>query len=381
MKIALVNKIFSLSHGGAERYSVNLATTLHGEGHEVHVFANQAIDLPAGISVHLVPMAKKPTFWRIVSFARNVRRELENEKFDIVYGLTQIFPQNMHRIGGGIHRHWMRVRYPFWLSRWFNYLVNPAHLANIYLESQIFQPGNYDRIVAISDLCKDHACRYYGVPGEKVEVIYNGVDHGLFNPEKVAPFREKVRGELGLGADDVAILFISSNWKRKGLAVILRAVALLGAKGRFLHVIVVGRGRPAPFEKLARKLGLEDRVHFVGATSEVQRYFGAGDLLALPTLYDAFANVYLEAMACGLPVIASSAAGAAEIVRGGENGYVQRNPEDDEELSDLFERCLDPGKLQEMGDAARKTSMEFTLERNMSETLTLFRQVSTGKNL
>lgn len=377
MKIALVNKTFSLSHGGAERFSVNLARVLHREGHEVQVFAHRAEDLPEGVPVHTVPMARKPAFWRIVSFAGNVRRMLAAQDFDIVYGLTQIYPQDLHRMGGGIHRHWMRIRYPFAPLRWLNYLVNPAHLANIWLEGHIYRIGNYRRIVTNSRLCQGHARQYYGVPAERTAVIYNGVDHETFNPDGVQRYRAEVRRELGLGDDDLVLLFVASNWKRKGLDVILRALSALGRKGSALHVLVVGRGKPAPFKALAAQIGVSERIHFVGPSSQVERYYGAGDLLVLPTLYDPFSNVCLEGMACGLPVITTSANGAAEIVRDGENGYVQQDPRSALELAHCLEQCLDAQRRDAMARAARETSLAYTPERNMRETLDLCREVVT----
>ena len=152
-----------------------------------------------------------------------------------------------------------------------------------------------------SQLCKRHAQKYYGVPPERIAVIYNGVDHATFDPEKVFIHREKMREVLGLSESDVAILFVAGNWKRKGLDVLLRAVAGLGEKGCSFHVVVVGRGKPAVYRWLVNRLNLEGRVHFNGPTTRVESYYGAGDLLVLPTLYDPFANVCLEAMACGLP--------------------------------------------------------------------------------
>lgn len=380
MKIALVNKTFSLSHGGAERFSVNLATAFCGEGHEVHIFANRAEDLPENIIIHPVPVARKPAVRRILSFPRQVRKLLTPGEFDIVYGLTQIYPQDLHRMGGGIHRHWMRIRYPFAPWRWCNYLFNPTHLVNIYLEKQIYRSDNYRRIVTNSHLCEQHARQYYDVPPEQIEVIYNGVDHTMFNPDKVGSYRREVRSELGLEEKDLVFLFVAGNWKRKGLDVLLRAVSVLGNKGKSCHVLVVGRGKPSLFVKLAHQLGLGNRVHFAGATTEIQRYYGAADLLVLPTLYDPFANVCLEAMACGLPVITTSANGAAEIIRPGENGYVQKDPRSYMELAFLLEKCLDPEQIKVMGHRAREISLEFTPRKNLLKTIEVSREVQAEKN-
>jgi len=374
MKIALVNHSFSLSHGGLERFSVNLATALHHEGHEVHAFAQRFADLPSAVQMHPLSVPRKPSFWRIFSFHRVAAHAVQAEFFDIVYGLARFFPLDVYRMGDGVQKHWMRIRYPFCVWRWFNYLINPAHLCNLYLERRILTAPAC-RIVTNSRLCKEHAQRYYGVPAERIQVVYNGVNHQIFNPEEMATQRPAARAELGLSDQAIAILHVSNNWNRKGLAVLLQAVALLGSNGAQVNVIVVGRGRPAPFRKLAARLGLTDRLHLVGETSQVQRYYAAGDLMVLPTLYDPFSNVCLEAMACGLPVITTAENGAAELIREGENGYVQQDPLDAEELAKCLGKCLEPEVRESMRSVAWRTSLPFTREKNMQETIGVFSKV------
>lgn len=379
MKIALVNHSFSLSHGGLERFSVNLATALHQEGHEVNAFAQKFADLPTGVAEHQLVVPRKPSFRRILGFHRNAARALRDQTFDVVYGLARFFPLDVYRMGDGVQKHWMRIRYPFAPWRWFNYLINPAHLCNLYLERQILTGGTCRRIVTNSRLCKEHAQRYYGVPAERIQVVYNGVNHQIFNPQEMAGLRPAARAELGLGENAIAVLHVSNNWKRKGLAVLLEAVALLGSQGAQVHVIVVGRGRPAPFRKLAARLGLAGRLHLVGETSQVQKYYAAGDLMVLPTMYDPFSNVCLEAMACGMPVITTAGNGAAELIREGENGYIQQNPLDPGELSRSLGKCLEREVLETMGSAAWQTSLPFTREKNMQETVGVFSQVLKEK--
>jgi UDP-glucose:(heptosyl)LPS alpha-1,3-glucosyltransferase len=379
MKIALVNHSFSLSHGGLERFSVNLATALHQEGHEVHAFAQRFADLPSGVVEHPLAVPRKPSFRRILGFHRNATRALRDQAFDVVYGLARFFPLDVYRMGDGVQKHWMRIRYPFAPWRWLNYLINPAHLCNLYLERKILVGGACRRIVTNSRLCKEHAQRYYGVPAERIQVVYNGVNHQIFNPQGMAALRPTERGELGLSEEAIAVLHVSNNWKRKGLAVLLESVALLGSQGATIHIIVVGRGRPGPFRKLAARLGLAGRLHLVGETEQVQKYYAAADLMVLPTLYDPFSNVCLEAMACGMPVITTAENGAAELIREGDNGYIQQNPLDVRELSRCLGKCLERENLKTMGSAAWKTSLPFTREKNMQETIGVFSQVLKEK--
>lgn len=380
MKIALVNHSFSLSHGGLERFSVNLATALHQGGHEVHAFAQRFADLPETVRTHSLDIPRKPSFWRIFRFHRAAALAVQSESFDVVYGLARFFPLDVYRMGDGVQKHWMRIRYPFFAWRWFNYLVNPSHFCNLYLERRILTTATC-RIVTNSRLCKEHAQMYYGVPAERIEVVYNGVNHSLFNPQQMAALRPAARAELGLGDETIAVLHISNNWKRKGLAVLLEAVARLGSKGAKVHVIVVGRGRPGPFQKQAARLGLAERLHIVGESTQVQKYYAAGDLMVLPTLYDPFSNVCLEAMACAMPVVTTASNGAAELIRVGENGYIQQNALDPVELSHYLDKCLEPAVLRAMGRAASQTALPFTRERNMQETIEVFSRVLTAREV
>lgn len=372
MKVALIGQVFSPTHGGLERFSYNLASTLSAEGHEVHVYALRTESLPEAVQVHRVPVARRPRFLGLLDFHWKVRRALAEVDFDITYGLVRCFPLHVYRMGDGIQRHWLRLRYPSRLWRWLNCLVNPVHLVNLYLEKRIFAPRNCRRIVTNSQLCREHAMRYYQASPDRVKVIYNGVDHDLFNPQAARSHRDEVRAQLGLTTADVAIVYASNNWSRKGLPLILRAMAILGERGKRLHIVVVGRGRSAPMRSLAERLGLTERLHIVGPTRQIQRYYGAGDLLVLPTLYDPFANVCLEAMACGLAVVTTAENGASELICDGVNGYVQKNARDAEELAELLCRCLEKNRLQVMGEEARRTSLSFTRERNMLENLELF---------
>jgi UDP-glucose:(heptosyl)LPS alpha-1,3-glucosyltransferase len=374
MKIALVNHLFSLHHGGLERFSVNLATSLTHEGHEVHAFGQSFADLPPEVEKHPLRVPRKPAPFRLLLFQLRAASAIQKQQFDIIYGLTRFHPVDIYRMGDGVQRHWLRLRYSSTPWRWLNCLVNPMHLINLWFERNIFQDKDC-RIVTNSRLCREHAQAYYGVESERIKVIYNGVDHHLFDPERLARFRDGIRENLRLGPEDIAVLHVSNNWHRKGLAVMLEAISLLGQSGKRLHLVVVGRGRPASFLKLACRLGLEGRLHIVGPSSEVEKYYRAADLMVLPTIYDPFANVCLEAMACALPVITTAQNGASELIKPGENGFVQKNAADSRELAALLSCCLDHQRLKVMGAAARNTARPFTRERNQQETMAVFSQV------
>ena len=379
MKIALTRKEYTLSWGGAESYVVNLSRQLLKRGHEVHVFANTwdtASD--KRITFHRVPMSTLYSPLKNLSFALNSKRLLKKEKFDIVCGFSQAYPQDVYRVGDGLHLHFLRTQSPHLLRRFLNYL-NPRHLFILFVEKQIFKPGNYHHIIANSRMCKRQAINYYQVPEDRIEVIYNGVDLERFNPGARDTYRSEMREKLHISDEDTVVLFVSRNYKRKGLRHLIESLYLMGEKAHTIKVVVVGRGNPKPYQRLALKCGLSDNLLFVGEERVLERYYGASDLLVLPTLYDPFSNVCLEALACGLPVITTKSNGAAEIIEEGKNGHVIEDARDKEEISRKISLFLSKDVREEMRNHAAASARPYTAAENAQKTLALYEKVFTKK--
>ncbi len=379
MKIALIRKEYTLKWGGAERYVVNLSRLLAERGHEVHVFAN-TWELPAdpGITFHKVPMLSWYSPLKNLSFALNTRRLLTSDEFDIINGFSQVFTQDVYRAGDGVHRHNLDVQSSGAIAGILNCL-NPRHRVILGIEQQIFKPHHYTYIIANSNLCKQQILNYYDVPGDRVEVIYNGVDLNRFNPGVKSRYRAEVRKQLAVSDETRLMLYVSRNYKRKGLRQLIESIALLGEKKDCLRLVVVGRENPRPYRRLASSLGVGDKVIFIDETPTVEKYYGAGDFLILPTLYDPFSNVCLEALACGLPVITTRSNGAAEVIRDGVNGYVLTDANQLEEMAAHISRMLPDGTCDSMGAHAAATARRYTLEDNLQQTLGIYDKVLTAK--
>lgn len=379
MKIALVRKEYTRSWGGAESYAVNLATELVERGHEVHVFAN-TWDTPADspITFHRIPMIDFYSPLKNLSFAVNTKRALAHERFDIVNGLSQIYPQDIYRMGDGLHRHLFTMQFPHSLSKFFQHL-NPRHRAILFVENRIFKPANYYHITANSKLCKQQACEYYRVPEDRIEVIYNGVDCKRFNPALRETYRSELRKQLSIDNHETVLLFVSRNYKRKGLITLIKSISLMENKAAPLKVLVVGRGNPKPFKRLADRLGVTDKLLFVGEEKTIEKYYGASDFLVLPTIYDPFSNVCLEALACGLPVITTESNGAAEIITQGKNGYTLKDAGDAKELASTITLLLSQETQDEMGRHAVGTAQHYTTGENAQKTIALYEKVLARK--
>ena len=383
MKIARIRKEYDHLRGGAERYAVNLARGLAGRGHEVHVFAgSREHEDCSGITMHRVPFIKRPSPLKNFSFQRNSRKLVAGQSFDIVQGLSQVFPGDVYRAGEPLHIHWLNLSVSSPVKRFLKYF-SPRHMTVLGIESAIFKPGNYCRIIAISKLCRQQLMHYYGVPEGAIRLIYNGVDLQQFSTAEHGRMRIAARARLGIAESDPVLLFAGNDFKRKGLQFALQYAIGLKTKGHRVKLLVAGRGHPAPFLRMARQRGFENDLLFLGSLPDMREAYHCADLLVHPALYEPFGNVCLEAMACGLPVATSRLTGAADIIDNGASGIVTDRPWDIEAMVGDISALLDHNRagLKDMAERAAQRAAAFPLERNVQETIALYREIMTEKGL
>lgn len=181
-----------------------------------------------------------------------------------------------------------------------------------------------DRVFAVSESLRQVALDL-GVPPERVRVVGNGVDLERFRPIDKA----QARTALGLPQDARVLVSVGGLCERKGFHRVIECLPPLREQGIDVHLLVVGGASPEGdwgdrLRAQARHAGLEARVHFTGAvaSAELHRVLSAADVFVLATRNEGWANVFLEAMACGLPVVTTAVGGNAEVVCRPELGTV-----------------------------------------------------------
>ncbi len=268
----------------------------------------------------------------------NSRRMLKREQFDIIHSFERTLYQDVYRAGDGCHREWLVQRRT--IDPWYKTItnaINPLHLSLLRIEREIFREGNYKGIIAISERGKEEIVKHYGVPPEKITVIYNAVDTKRFDLKERKTIRSEVRESLGIPQEVPVLLFVGSGFKRKGVPAAIRALARLDPE---IRLMVIGKDSVDPYRSLAKREGVDRRVIFVGPVVDVENYYVAGDLFVFPTIYEPFGNVCLEAMAAGLTVVTSRICGASELIHEGKNGYIVNNPIDHDEIADKVRKGL-----------------------------------------
>lgn len=320
MRIALVRQRYT-PYGGAERFVARAIDALSRHGASVAVFARGWDARSTGRTIRCDPFYLG-RLWRDWGFARAVCRELRRQSFDLVQSHERLTCCDVYRAGDGVHRQWLehRKRAGGPLAR-LRLTWSPYHRYVLDAERRTFTNPQLRAVICNSFMVAGEIRRHFGVAPDKLHVLYSGVDLEAFHPRIGPEEGRALRARLGIPDDAMTYLLVGSGFGRKGLPLLLRALAEL--PDRRARLLIVGRDRTeSRMRRLAGRLGLSSRVYFAGAQAEVAPWYGAADCLALPSLYDPFPNTVLEALACGLPVIVSDHSGAAELVRPGENGYV-----------------------------------------------------------
>ncbi|MBN9462620.1 MAG: glycosyltransferase family 4 protein [Burkholderiales bacterium] len=327
LSVAIVRARYN-PFGGAERFVQRALAALGGHA-ELTVIARHWPGAEAGSGAAPLPVRFERvdpfhvgSVWRDWSFARGVRRLVARRHFDLVQSHERIAGLPVYRAGDGVHRVFLRQRLralPWW--RRAMVLANPHHAWVLHAERAMFRHPALRAVICNSVMVRDEIAAHFGVAPSRLHVVRNGIDLQRFRPAQPAE-RAAARAALGLADGEAAALFVGSGFERKGLAACLHALARLDASSR-LRLFVVGADRRAgAWRRLARRLGVGARVSWLGPRHDVLPSLHAADLFVLPTLYDPFPNAALEALACGLPVVTSTASGAAEFIEAGRNGYV-----------------------------------------------------------
>ena len=180
------------------------------------------------------------------------------------------------------------------------------------------------RVFAVSDSLRRVALSL-GLAPQRVRVVGNGVDLDKFH----AIDRQAARAALGLAADALVLISVGGLCERKGFHRVIECLPALRADMPGLHLLVVGGPSPEgdcteQLHTLARTLGVQAQVHFTGPVpaAELHRVLSAADVFVLATRNEGWANVFLEAMACGLPVVATDVGGNREVVATPEVGII-----------------------------------------------------------
>ena len=369
LRIALVANNIHF-RGGMERYCAELATALSAH-HDVHLFASEIDDVPLNrVTIHPVITVKKPIIALFAQYYVKSSRAVRMQDFDVVHSI------------GGITAHQNFVTAQYCQHAWGDAIKREPGAAegiNTYHNFMWRMTGYFEKravtspetlgISANSGRTRSDLEHYYGCDPAKIDVIYNAVDPVRFHPEN-RRCRSEIRQKYGIPETATVVLFVG-EYRRKGLASLIRALGHISSPN--VHLLAVGKGNLDQYNALAAEAKMGDHVTFAEPARNIEQVFGAADIFAFPTYYEAFGMVITEAMASGLPVITSRRAGAAEMIEDGVSGLLVDKPGDVQELSGKLKALLSDSVLRtEMGAKARQIVSSHTWADVAEQTLRLY---------
>ncbi|MBV9126319.1 MAG: glycosyltransferase family 4 protein [Planctomycetes bacterium] len=385
MKIAFCYEKIFPARGGCETYICDLARRLTADGHEVHLYACSwdPAALPTGVHYHALSVSSGPRFLRPWLFGAACAEALRRGDHDLSIGFDKTWGQDILYPQGGLHAasadHNLR-KYPHVLTRCLAGLAKKldlAHRSFSRLERRQYLGSDQSLVIVISNMVRDHFRRYYGTEPARLRVLHAAIDPGRFDESNRLQLRREFRQRWHLRPDETAGLFVAMNYRLKGLEPLLHAVARLGPQP--FRLLVVGHPRTGRYQRLARRLGIEQRVSFLGPNRDVRTAYFAADFLVHPTFYDPCSLVVLEALACGLPVITTRYNGAGELLRPPREGYIIHDPHHHEELAEAMRQLLDPDRRAACGRAARQAAARWTFEHHYQQLLQLFAEAAARR--
>ena len=346
MKLLIIARPF-VFHGGVEQATAGLVAALVEHGYEVHLLSPRGQAPMRGVTLHALPLPPLPSAARVLAMAMSARLAVARGSWDVVQSHERTLRQDVYRAGEGCHRAYLT-------SEDRGKSRGLYHRIVLALERRVF--AQTPQIVAIAKIGRSEIANLYGVPPERLAVVYNGVDLGRFHPANRSRFRGDARAEAGLPSSAFTALFVGSGFARKGLATAIEAIAAF--PDRESRLVVVGKGDPQPYQAIAARSGVGARIVWLGARSDLERWYAAADIVVLPSRYEPFGNVHLEALASGLPVVASARAGGAEVITEGVNGAVV-DPVDSRAVTAALGRFRQRG-AGELTAAARASAEPYT---------------------
>jgi glycosyltransferase involved in cell wall biosynthesis len=318
-----------------------------------------------------------------VSKAAGLRRLITRERPDLIH--TTIFAANIlgrvASIGGGTPVLTSLVNTPYAPIRLEDPRISPLALSATRLIDTFTARRFNDHFHAITEAVKRWAVETMHIEPTKITVVRRGRDPARLGEPSLERRRDS-RRMLGLREDDEVIVSVGRQEFQKGQRHLLEAVEGLARRRPNVRLVLAGRqGSSSPLlDRLIRNPLLAERVKVLGHRADVPDLLAAADVFAFPSLYEGLGGAVIEAMALGLPIVASDLPAVREIVEHGGNALLVR-PGSPSQIVDATERLLDDlNKSTAYGNRSREIFLDrFTLEHSTAGMLRLYEQVLSTK--
>jgi glycosyltransferase involved in cell wall biosynthesis len=243
--------------------------------------------------------------------------------------------------------------------------------------------GMFDRVLAVSEAVRKVSIDRDGLNPQIVKTIHNAIDVRLRATDSK---RRDIRQRYEIAESAEVIVSVGNLRQVKGFDILIRAAALVRREFPKTQLVIAGDKDPAEpdcqrkLEALSAALGVADNVRFVGQVDDVMPLLSAGDIFCLFSRSEGFSNALLEAMACGLPCIATRVGGNSEAMADEDSGFLIEDGDSSAGASRILELLHDPSRANAMGARAqRSVAQRFSPETTTAQLVELYESLMANR--
>ncbi|ALO44997.1 glycosyltransferase family 4 protein [Pseudohongiella spirulinae] len=328
-------------YGGQQRDFLKIINACSAAGHQVDVYCLkwQGDKPPAGVRVHIVPVSALSRHVLYQRYTEWTQSALRKSPPDVVMGFSKMPGLDIYFAADPCFAARMQSEQRY-LSR-----VLPRYRHFMAYERSVFAPGSKTQVLLLSPQQQQDFLQYYPQCTERLHMLSPGISRDRCPDGDIVLHRESQRqrllSELQSAEHSLLILQIGSGFRVKGVDRSIRALASLPDElGRRALLLLVGQDKPDRYKRLAAKLGVAERIRFLGGRDDVPMFLAGSDLLLHPAYHESAGYTILEAIINGLPVLTTDTCGFAYHVRQAGAGLVSPSPFSQRDLNARLHEML-----------------------------------------
>ncbi len=390
IRTAIIIERVDISLGGAERSITELSCALRAQGLDVTILAAKGGTCADNVQILCNGSLRQRT--RPTVFEKALRHHFSHHSYDIIHSVLPFEFADVYQPRGGSYAETILRSAASHENAWVATLkrmtafVNHRRQLLMNAEDALCREPHGPMLAALSQYVVDQFKRHYQLNPRRIALVRNGVNVRCpVDQDAADQFQVRIRAELQLDDKDRTPLFLfaAHNFRLKGLGPLLRALARLrrDKAGSPCYLVIAGRGDLGVYTRMARHLGLDGRVAFVGAVDRIQNALSVVDVAVLPTFYDPASRFILEALALNTPVITTKFNGASDLFVDNRHGRIIDGPTDISALTEALTQMSCHDTIVKMKTAIIQDNImeRVSIDRAATELIDLYGSVLHGK--
>lgn len=385
-KIAIIIERANIALGGAERSVSELAPALSSLGFEVDILAAKGETNANAKNTHILCQDSPGKRVGLFSFEKKLKQYLSEKSYDIVHSVLPFGSADIYQPRGGTYAESIVRNAASYQNKFLSSCKKLTAFANfrrtrlLQAERQLCKEPDGPVIIALSQYVAEQFRYHYAVGDNRIVVIPNGVKiNEKIDKKQAGDLRTQILARLGLKEADRPILFLfaAHNFRLKGLSSAIRAL------NKKAYLIVVGNDGTHKYIRLAKKLGVDKQILFLGAVQNIQNILSIIDAAILPTFYDPCSRFILEALSANKPVITTRFNGAIDLFTNNRHGKVADEATDIPALTKAISYFSDTNNIQKASQAilADNIKENISISRVAKQLESLYKSILQKKGL